>query len=181
MAGGSYNLYFLAPTSGQTVFQTRFNTYTAVHGLITVSPPSQYDIVDLMQMGCIPVTNLGGGQLLGTLIGAALNSTSPQYFSMTAWAQMKCRPTKITVTNASANLSGAGIEGELYNAAGTAIVSTITTPMAALTSATVAEDLTLAVTAATQAAGLSMYMTLADADADADTADFYIFGDIYLP
>ena len=80
---GSFNLYFLAPTSGQTVFNTRYNSYTAVNGLITVSPPAQLDIIDLMNMGCIPVTTDGGGRLLGQLIGANMNVTTDQPFAMT--------------------------------------------------------------------------------------------------
>ena len=182
---GSFNLYFLAPTSGQTVFRTRYNSYTAVNGVITVSPPVQWDIVDLMQMGCIPITVAGGGQLLGTCIGAKLNQTTDNVFAMSPWAQQKCRVTKITVTNASANLSGASIAGEVWTGptgSGTALVSTITTPMAALTTALIAEDLALVATpaAAVNLPGLQLYLKLSSADADADTADFFAFGDVYL-
>jgi hypothetical protein len=185
MAGGSYNLYFLAPTTGQTVFNTRYNSYTAVKGIITVSPPAQQDIIDLMQMGCIPVTTDGGGRLLGQAISAPLNSVTDIVFAMTPWAQQKCRVTKITVTNASANLSGASIAGEIWTGpagTGTAIVTTITTPMAALTTALIAEDLALSATpaAAINPAGLQLRLLLSSADANPDTADFYVFGDIYL-
>ena len=182
---GSFNLYFLAPTTGQTVFNTRANSYTAVKGIITVSPPAQNDILDLMQMGCVPVTTDGGGRLLGQVIGAPLNSTNDIIFQMTAWVQQKCRVTKITVTNASANLSGASIAGEIWTGpagSGTALVSTITTPMAALTTSLIAEDLALVATpaAAVNLPGLQLYLKLSSADADADTADFYVFGDVYL-
>lgn len=182
---GSFNLYFLAPTTGQTVFQTRGNSYTAVNGIITVSPPAGYDIVDLMQMGCIPVTTDGGGRLLGQLIGVKLNTTTDNIFAMTAWVQQKCRITKITVTNASANLSGAGVAGEIWTGpggGGTAIVATITTPMAALTAPAIAEDLALAATpaAATNAPGLQLYLKLSGADANPDTVDIYVYGDVFL-
>lgn len=182
---GSFNLYFLAPTTGQTVFNTRANSYTAVKGIITVSPPAQNDILDLMQMGCVPVTTDGGGRLLGQAIGAPLNSTNDIIFAMTAWVQQKCRVTKITVTNASANLSGASIAGEVWTGpggSGTALVSTITTPMAALTTALIAEDLALVATpaAAINLPGLQLRLLLSGADANPDTADFYVFGDVYL-
>lgn len=178
---GSFNLYFLAPSSGQTVYNTRYNSYTAVNGIITVSPPSQWDIVDLMQMGCIPVT-YDGQRLLGQLIGANMNVTTDQAFAMTPWAQGKWRPTKITAINASISLTTAA--GGIYPAkskGGTAVV-TSGQAYSGLTGATLALDLTIDTVPAetVYAANQQWYLSLTTGQGAAATADLYIFGDVYL-
>jgi hypothetical protein len=231
------SLKFLAPNNGQPTFQTRFTTYTPdAQRVITVPAPTQWDIVDLLGMGCISLGFLGAlsnlsattdpgvandntqdygvgskwlntatgvewqaitvatgaavwvplvsaGMLLGRIIGANMNVTTDQPFIMTSWAALnKCRITKVTCKNASVSLTTAA--GGIYSAAskgGTALVASGQV-YSNLTAATLALDLTIASTPGltVQAAGYAPILSLTTGQGTAATADFYLFGDIYV-
>lgn len=121
---------------------------------------------------------LGNNRLIGTLIGANMNSTADQAFSMTAGAGKYVVRT-IVATNASASLVLA--VGGIYTATakgGTAIVAA-GQAYSALTTATKSLDLTIA------AAGIGstftaspLYLALTTGLGSAATADLYIFGDV---
>ena len=107
--------------------------------------------------------------LLGFLLGANFNITTDQQIAVTAGY----RVTKMTVTNASVNMTTAA--GGLYSAAskgGTAIVAA-TQVYTALTSPSVI----LLCTTAAEVAGLtSVYFSLTTAQGVAATADIRIYG-----
>lgn len=231
------SIKFLAPNNGQTTFQTRYSSYTPdANRVITVPAPVQWDVIDLLQMGCISlgfaqslsnlnattdpgVTNdntqdygvgskwvntstgvewqavsvstgaavwvplVSSGMLLGRIIGANMNVTTDQPFVMTNWAALnKCRITKVTCKNASVSLTTAA--GGIYSAAskgGTALVASGQV-YSSLTAATLALDLTIASTPGltVQAAGYAPILSLTTGQGTAATADFYLFGDIYV-
>lgn len=231
------SLKFLAPNNGQVTFQTRYTTYTPdANRVITMPAPIQWDVTDLLQMGCISLgfsqslsnltattdpsvsndntqdygvgskwvnTSTGvewqavsvstgaavwvplvsSGMLLGRLIGANMNVTTDQPFVMTNWSALnKCRITKVTCKNASVSLTTAA--GGIYSAAskgGTALVASGQV-YSSLTAATLALDLTIASTPGltVQAAGYAPILSLTTGQGTAATADFYLFGDIYV-
>lgn len=120
----------------------------------------------------------GVDQLLGKLIGANMNVTTDQAIPITRIGSQKYIITKIVVTNASTSLTAA--DGGIYTAAskgGTAIVAAAQV-YTALTSATVALDLTLAVNNTYTLDNL--YFSLTGTQGGAATADIYVFG-IVLP
>ena len=116
----------------------------------------------------------GVDQLLGKLIGANMNVTTDQAIPITRIGSQKYIITKIVVTNASTSLTAA--DGGIYTAAskgGTAIVAAAQV-YTALTSATVALDLTLAVNNTYTLDNL--YFSLTGTQGGAATADIYVFG-----
>ena len=124
------------------------------------------------------VTATGVDQLLGKLIGANMNVLTDQAIPITRIGTQKYLITKIVVTNASTSLSAA--DGGIYTAVskgGTAVVAA-TQVYTALTSATVALDLTLAVNNTYTVSNL--YLSLTGTQGGAATADVYVFG-IILP
>ena len=111
--------------------------------------------------------------LLGSLVGADMNVVTDQAISINAQSY---RITKITVTNASVNMTNA--DGGIYPAAakaGTAIVAAAQI-YTALTAATIALDLTLN-DPNTILSAATIYFSLTGAQGAPATADIYIYGD----
>jgi hypothetical protein len=124
------------------------------------------------------VIGTGMDQLLGKLIGANMNVTTDQAIPITRIGSQKYIITKIVVTNASTSLTAA--DGGIYTTTskgGTAIVAAAQV-YTALTAATVALDLTLAVNNTYTLDNL--YFSLTGTQGGAATADIYVFG-IVLP
>lgn len=124
------------------------------------------------------VFGTGMDQLLGKLIGANMNVTTDQAIPITRIGTQKYLITKIVVTNASTSLTNA--DGGIYTATskgGTAIVAAAQV-YTALTAATVALNLTLAVNNTYTLDNI--YLSLTGAQGGAATADIYVFG-IILP
>ena len=158
--------------------------YTAdADGIIVVQAPSYKDVQDLQNQGCqvIPYSSTGlAGALIGRLIGANMNTTADQAFSMTQYAQLNpSRISKITATNASVSLTTA--VGGIYPAAakgGTAAVAN-SQVYSALTTAAIALDLTLAAGTVVYSKGGQLYLSLTSPQGAAATADLYVWGDVY--
>lgn len=124
------------------------------------------------------VIGTGVEQLLGKLIGANMNVLTDQAIPITRIGTQKYLITKIVVTNASTSLTAA--DGGIYTATskgGTAIVAAAQV-YTALTAATVALNLTLAVNNTYTLDNL--YLSLTGTQGGAATADVYVFG-IILP
>lgn len=122
------------------------------------------------------VFGTGMNQLLGKLIGANMNVTTDQAIPITRIGSQKYLITKIVVTNASTSLTNA--DGGIYTTTskgGTAIVAAAQV-YTALTAATVALNLTLAVNNTYVLDNL--YFSLTGAQGGASTADIYVFGEI---
>lgn len=122
------------------------------------------------------VTGTGITQLLGKLVGANMNVTTDQLIPITRIGTQKYLITKIVVTNASVSLTTA--VGGIYQAAskaGTAIVAN-SQAYSALTAATTALNLTLAINRTYTLDNL--YFALTTAQGAAATADIYVFGEI---
>ena len=125
--------------------------------------------------GSFSTAGIGGYGLIGILRGVNMNITTDNTIPMTA-ASYNLR--RITMTNASISLTTAA--GGIYTAAskgGTAVVAAAQT-YAALTSATVTLDLTIA--AAGQnviTAANPLFLNLTTAQGAAATSDIYIYGE----
>lgn len=116
----------------------------------------------------------GAEVLLGQLIGANMNITTDQVIPITRIGSKRYQITRITVTNASTSLTAA--DGGIYTAVskgGTAIVAAAQV-YTALTSATVALDLTLAVN--NTYALDNLYLSLTGTQGGAATADVRVYG-----
>lgn len=112
--------------------------------------------------------------LLGQLIGANMNVTTDQLIPITRIGSKRYQITRITVTNASTSLTNA--DGGIYTAAskgGTAIVAAAQV-YTALTAATVALDLTLAVNNTYN--DNNLYFSLTGTQGGAATADVRVYG-----
>lgn len=112
--------------------------------------------------------------LLGQLIGANMNVTTDQAIPITRIGSKRYVITRITVTNASTSLTNA--DGGIYTATskgGTAVVAAAQV-YTALTSATVALDLTLAVNNTYNVNNL--YLSLTGTQGGAATADVRVYG-----
>ncbi len=126
------------------------------------------------------VIGTGVDQLIGKLIGANMNLTTDQTIPITRIGSQKYLITKILVTNASVSLATTIAAGGVYTAVtkgGTAIVGS-GQAYTALTSSTVALDLTLAVNNTYTVSNL--YFSLSNGHGSAATADIYVFG-VILP
>lgn len=116
----------------------------------------------------------GAEVLLGSLIGADMNVTTDQAIPITRIGSKRYQITRITVTNASTSLTAA--DGGIYTAVskgGTAIVAAAQV-YTALTAATVALDLTLAVNNTYVLDNL--YLSLTGTQGGAATADVRVYG-----
>lgn len=116
----------------------------------------------------------GAEILLGQLIGANMNVLTDQAIPITRIGSKRYQITRITVTNASTSLTAA--DGGIYTATskgGTAVVAA-TQVYTALTSATVALDLTLAVNNTYNVSNL--YLSLTGTQGGAATADVRVYG-----
>jgi hypothetical protein len=112
--------------------------------------------------------------LLGSLIGANMNVTTDQAIPITRIGSKRYQITRITVTNASTSLTNA--DGGIYTATskgGTAVVAAAQV-YTALTSSTVALDLTLAVNNTYNVSNL--YLSLTGTQGGAATADVRVYG-----
>lgn len=177
---------FLAPPTGQSAFNARNGFYSAVNGIISMSPYNSLDASYLIAAGAIPLGAVEAplvcsGVLLGRLLGANMNVTTDQPFALTQWALLNAfRITKITAKNASISLTTA--VGGIYPAAskgGTAVVAN-TQAYSGLTSAALALDLTLAAGTTVYSAAQALYLSLTTAQGAAATVDLYVFGDLYI-
>jgi hypothetical protein len=170
-------------------YSTRQGTsYTAdANGMVTVTNPTNHDIQDLQVFGLIPVASLAAGALLGKLIGANMNVTTDQPLVLSALAnQQSFRVTKITVKNASANMSSAGnhnAAGGIYPAVskGGTLIVLATQAYTALAAPNLALDLTIDTVPATTvyAPATPLIFSLTTALGAACTADIYALGDVY--
>jgi hypothetical protein len=116
----------------------------------------------------------GAEILLGQLIGANMNVLTDQAIPITRIGTKRYQITRITVTNASTSLTAA--DGGIYTATskgGTAVVAA-TQLYTALTSSTVALDLTLAVNNTYNVNNL--YLSLTGTQGAAATADVRVYG-----
>lgn len=112
--------------------------------------------------------------LLGQLIGANMNVTTDQAIPITRIGSKRYVITRITVTNASTSLTNA--DGGIYTAVskgGTAVVAAAQV-YTALTSSSVALDLTLAVNNTYNVSNL--YLSLTGTQGGAATADVRVYG-----
>ena len=120
-----------------------------------------------------------GGQILGSLIGANMNSTGDQPFVMHFDATTeKFAISKILVTNASTSLTTAA--GGIYDTAakgGNAIVAAAQV-YTALTAAGKLLSLTIAAAGSGNVFSVAPILSLTTAQGAAATADFYLFGDV---
>lgn len=117
-----------------------------------------------------------GGILLGTLIGADMNSTADQQITIFS-APAKFIVRRIVVTNASTSLTTAA--GGIYPAVskgGTAVVAA-GQAYSGLTTAAGFIDLTLNANTTVKTAK-NFYLSLTTPQGAAATADFYVYGDI---
>lgn len=126
---------------------------------------------------------VSSGILTGRLLGANMNVTTDQAFTMTGWSALnKFRVTKITAKNASISLTTAA--GGIYTAiskGGTAYVAN-TQVYTGLTGPTLAMDLTVVSTPGLTplAAASTLYFSLTTPQGAAATADLEIYGDAYV-
>jgi hypothetical protein len=170
----------LAPTgSGLTVNAPSGTTYLIdANGYVVVTNPA--DVPPLVENGfrIFSAFNLGAF-CVAKIIGANMNSTADQLFTMFQPIALPFRITKITCKNASTSLTTAA--GGIYRAAAKAGPAMVAAAQAysGLTAATLALDLTLATGTTVEPAGEQLYLSLTTAQGAAATADFYAFGDIY--
>jgi hypothetical protein len=156
-------------------------TYTAdAQGVITSVAAN--DIKDLRAAGCEQV-GVGGhaGVLIGRLLGANMNSTADQAISLFVDPGVPFRVTKVTAKKASISLTTA--QGTLYTAAskGGTAYGVSTDPFSAMTGSTVARDVPITgVSNTVQSAGATIFLALTTAQGAAATADFYVYGDLYI-
>jgi len=160
---------------------TRGANYTANSlGIVTVTNPSNFDIQDLINNGC--VFNMGtAGVLLGRLIGANMNITTDQPFIMTKFSTLvPFRIAKITAGNGSVSLTTAA--GGIYPAAskgGTAVVAN-SQVYSGVTGASLIVSLTIAATPGNTiyAPSTQLYLSLTTGQGAPATADLYVWGDL---
>ena len=123
------------------------------------------------------ITGKGVSRQLGKLLNVDLNITTDQIIPIINASKYVVR--SIVVTNASVNLSASLAAGGLYSASskgGTAIVAAAQL-YTALTSASVASNLTIAVGAIARTE-TSLFFSLTTANGSAATVDIYLFGDV---
>jgi hypothetical protein len=121
-------------------------------------------------------------RFLGRLLAANMNIVTDQAIALYVPATAPFRVTKVTAKNASLSLTTA--VGGLYTAAskgGTAVVAA-TQAYSSLGTSAQALDLTIAATPGNTvlAGGTPLYLSLSTAQGASASADFYVFGDIYL-
>ena len=124
------------------------------------------------------VTGTGIEQIIGTKLSANMNVTTDQAIPITRIGSQKYLITKIVVTNASISLTtAAGGVYQTTSKGGTAIVAN-SQAYSALSAATTALNLTLAINRTYTLDNI--YLSLTTAQGAAATADIYVFG-IVLP
>lgn len=122
-----------------------------------------------------------GGILLGTLIGANMNSTDDQIITMFS-NPSKFIIRRIVVANASISLTTAA--GGVYTAASKGGVAVVASSQAysSLTTSALFLDLTLSTSGSASTTVKSsipnLYLSLTTAQGAAATADVYVYGDI---
>ena len=183
------NAYLFAPAgfAGTEVIGRSGNVYTvnALGVLVVPLGPDgtgQSDIGPLVSAGFFPLDS-AGDQLLGYIIGANMNETTDQPFTLLGLpGVMPFRVTKITAKNGSVSLTTAA--GGVYTAAakgGTAIVAN-SQAYTGVTGPTLAEDLTIATTPGktVNPAATPLFLSLTTPQGAAATCDFYAYGDVYV-
>ena len=177
-----YTIKMIAPgtfAGGTIQGFASLNTYTPdANGVVTIQ--NFADIPGFERMGfTIVAGTYPSNVMLGYLLGANMNSTVDQVISLSINPLSHFRVSKITVTNASISLTTAA--GGVYDAAskgGNALVAN-SQVYTALSAATKALDLTLALNLR-EPAGTILYLSLTTAQGAAATADVYVFGDILI-
>ena len=151
------------------------NVYVADQYGIIENVVSTADQSDLATAGCATLYPNPPQDLLGYKIGANFNISTDQLISNLN-NSLKFRITKITVTNASISLTT--VQGGLYTGAGKTGTTIVAAGQsyAALTSASVALDLTLNAPNTVLAAATPLYLSLTTIQGAAATADVYVFG-----
>ena len=148
----------------------------------TVYVPNSYNIVAAQLMDVMQLETLGflpivvGEQPIAQILGANMNVTTDQAFTMLIPANIAFTVRRIYATNASISLTTAA--GGVYDAAskgGNAIVAA-TQVYSGLTTSTKGVYLTVA-TSPREAAGAALYLALTTAQGAAATADVYVYGD----
>lgn len=135
------------------------------------------DVPTLLSLGFYP--NVAGSDPIGYILGANMNVTTDQAFTMALPANVPFVLQRILVVNPSISLTTAA--GGIYTAAskgGTAVVAN-TQVYSALTAYGKALNLTMAAILEF-AAGASPILSLTTAQGAAATADVYLFGDAVL-
>ena len=164
----------IAPASwGGPVTGTPSGTVYVPNGYNTVAA-LLVDVVTLESLGFLPI--VVGDQPIAQIVGANMNVTTDQAFTMLIPGNIPFVPRRIVATNASISLTTAA--GGIYDAAskgGNAIVAA-TQAYSTLTSSTVALYLTMG-TNRREAAGTALYFALTTAQGAAATADIYVYGD----
>lgn len=165
------------PSFGGKVHGTPSGTQYTVNALGQVI--AQYaDVAVLTRLGFTPVISPGQSGIVGTLLGANMNSTADQPFALQVNASAILRPFKVLVANASIPLTAA--QGGIYTlpnkAQGQGLVVAANQAYTGLTGPGVALELTIA-NQLKLTAGTSLFLSLTTAQGAAATADFYLFGD----
>jgi len=132
----------------------------------------------LESFGCVKLAPVPTN-LLGFKLQADFNSTLDQIIPLNTLLITKYRPTRITVLNASISLSTA--EGGFYTGLAKTGITLVaaTQSYAALTTSTLALDVTLNAAADVLVAGTPIYLSLTTPQGVAAKADVYIWGDSY--
>lgn len=132
-----------------------------------------------------PINKSGTGFLLARLIGANMNVTTDQAFTMLVPSTLAYRVTKVSSTNALTVTSLTTVHGGVYTAiskGGTAIVADSATNFSAQSTTAAIIDLTVvtAQLALTQAAGTALWLSLTAAQGAACTSDLRVYGDLMV-
>lgn len=167
----------LSPFADRTYITSTGVGYTSDNfGIIESNTMSQQELNDLKGQGCYQLLPLPTNQI-GYLHGVNMNTTADQAISVII--NVKFRPTKIVVTNASTSLTLA--VGGVYTGAGKTGTVLVNSSQAysGLTSSSLAIDLTLNSPNAVLSAGTPIYVSLTTPQGGAATADWYVYGDTY--
>jgi hypothetical protein len=171
----------LSATTDPTVSNDNTMDYAPGSAWLNTNTGVEWECLSSATGAAVWVPKVSSDMLLGRLIGANMNETTDQSFVMTNWAALNpFRITKITAKNASVSLTTAA--GGVYPVAskgGTAIVAAAQV-FSTLTAAAIALDLTLAAGTTVYPKGGKAILSLTTAQGAAATADFYLFGDIYV-
>ena len=172
------SIKLLAPAPNAVISVSSGNTYTADgEGRLTAVST---DLRDLFAAGCVMAGAISTNDiLLGTLIGANMNSTADQAIPLVYLPSgVSWQARRITVRNASVSLTTAA--GGIYTAAskgGTALVAAAQA-YAALTAPAKCLDLTFATNITNPATLTQLYLSLTTAQGVAATADVYVYGEL---
>jgi hypothetical protein len=157
---------------GYTIGSTWFDTATLVFYRCTNNASGAATWV------AISATQIGGQNILASILGANMNTTADQVFvGNVNLTTVKFAISKILVTNCSGSITTAA--GGIYSAAtkgGTPIVAAAQTYTG--TGATSLQSLTIAAAGSAAVWSVAPILSLTTGEGVAQTADFYLIGDI---